>query len=40
MLFQVHQRKTLVENYKDTYALCREETTTRINIGAKLLLNQ
>jgi hypothetical protein len=41
MVFDVHQRKTLGENCKEVYKLWRERNTkTRINVGAKLLLNQ
>jgi hypothetical protein len=39
--FMYIKEKTLGENYKEEYELWRErDPMTRINIGAKLLLNQ
>jgi len=41
LVFHIHQRKTLRENYKELYKLWRERNTvTRINLDAKASLNQ
>jgi hypothetical protein len=41
VVFHVHEKKTLGENYKEAYKLWRERTPiTRTNIDAEALLNQ
>jgi len=41
VVFHIHKKKTLRENYKEVYKLWRERNpVARINLDAKALLNQ